>query len=115
MDVNRLRPEDLNRELTQQLHQLLLARIMPAQRYNNPEQVKLDGITNDSNSPVQLDSKQSLTREVDAKECILIDLFREFTKKDEGKVLASELGKFARFAQSESAKSSNKTELPATA
>ncbi len=74
------------------------------------------GITNASNSPAVQEFKQSpTTRTLDDKETLLIDWYREFTQKDEGKVLASEFGKFARFLQSEVAKSSTKeTEATAT-
>lgn len=40
-------------------------------------------------------------------EKLFLQLYREYVKKDEGKQLASELGKFARFTQSEVAKTSN--------
>jgi hypothetical protein len=67
---------------------------------------KLTGITK-SNSPDKLEFKQSLTNGLEDKEIILLTLFKEFTKKDEGKVLAAELGKFARYVQSEIAKSTS--------
>ena len=40
-------------------------------------------------------------------EKLFLQLYREFVKKDDGKQLAAELGKFSRFAQSELAKASN--------
>ncbi len=67
---------------------------------------RLTGITSNDggNSLSKLNSKQSLTSALEDKEIILLHLLGEFTKKDEGKVLASELNKFARYVQSEAAK-----------
>lgn len=73
-----------------------------------PEVDKLNGITNASNSPDKLNFKQSLVNSLEEKELLLLHLYREFTKKDEGKVLAAELGKLARFVQSEVAKANMK-------
>jgi hypothetical protein len=39
---------------------------------------------------------------------LLLQMYSEFVKKDDGKQLASEIGKFARFIQSEVAKTSDK-------
>jgi len=78
----------------------------------------LDGsITTGNSSPVNLQDKQSQTETlglpvedasvnspVTSKEKLLIDMYREFTKKDDGKALASEFSKFSRFIQSEVAK-----------
>jgi len=68
-------------------------------------------------SPVNLQDKQSQAETlglptvdtsvnipVTTKEKLLIDMYREFTKKDDGKALASEFSKFSRFIQSEVAK-----------
>jgi hypothetical protein len=76
-----------------------------------PEANKLNGITNASNSLDKLDFKQSLVDSLEDKEFLLIHLYREFTKKDDGKVLAAELGKLARFVQSEVAKADKKIDL----
>ena len=81
------------------------------------------GITHNSDgsitnaSPVNLQDKQSqaetlglpiedtsVNSPVTSKEKLLIDMYREFTKKDDGKALASEFSKFSRFIQSEVAK-----------
>lgn len=79
---------------------------LPNSYVTQPNQHKLPEITNASNSSEKLNSKQSLTEGLEDKEILLLNLFREFTKKDEGKVLAAELGKFARFVQSDIAKAS---------
>lgn len=95
-----------------QLEREILARlkgVLPNQGIL-PEADKLNGITNASNSPDKLDFKQSLVDSLEDKEFLLIHLYREFTKKDEGKVLAAELGKLARFVQSEVAKANKKDE-----
>ena len=77
-----------------------------------------DGSIATSNpSPVNLQDKQSQAETlgnptedtmtnilVNSKERLLMDVYREFTKKDDGKALASEIGKLARFMQSEVAK-----------
>ena len=68
-------------------------------------------------SPVNLQDKQSPTTTLESpsedslvnikgttKEKLLLDMYREFTKKDDGKALSSEFSKFSRFIQSEVAK-----------
>lgn len=58
----------------------------------------------DTGSDTEKDN-YSLISQLGDKELLLLKLFNEFTKKDEGRVLASELGKFARYVQSEVSKS----------
>lgn len=77
-----------------------------------PNQNRLNEvIPNGINSSSKSDFKQSLTSGLEEKEILLINLLREFTKKDEGKVLVAEFGKFARFLQSEVAKASKEEEV----
>jgi hypothetical protein len=95
---------DVNNSLNEELRKQILARLGA---YITPPSTH--GINPAVNSPVVQEFKQSSTiPEIGDKEIILLKLFGEFTKKDEGKVLASELGKFARFVQSEVAKSSSR-------
>lgn len=99
---------DVNK-LTAQLERELYARIAPhlTQDVKVSDPNRLTGVTQQSNSSDKSDFKQSLTSLLEDKEVILLKLLGEFTKKDEGKVLASELGKFARYVQSEVMKASN--------
>lgn len=57
----------------------------------------------------QLKDKESsvVSEGLSGTEKLFLQLYREFVKKDDGKQLAAELGKFSRFAQSELAKASS--------
>jgi hypothetical protein len=94
--------------ISTELQKQLLARL----GIQVPATYGVHGVSNATNSPATQEFKQSpITHITDEKEFLLLTWFREFNQKDEAKVLASELGKFARFVQSESAKSSKVKEV----
>lgn len=97
LDVNKLRAD---------LENQLLTRIGILPNYAIPTGVQSSEGSTYSTSPEKQNYKQSPLAELNNKEVILLKLFGEFTKKDEGKELSAGLGKFARFVQSELAKTS---------
>ncbi len=99
IDVNKFRAD---------LENQLLTRIGILPNYGVPTGVQSSDGSIMNTSP-EKNYKQSSIAQLSDKEVILLKLFGEFTKKDEGKELSAELGKFSRFVQSEVMKASKAT------